>query len=192
MRCYLSVLSHAGTVVEALLLNAGLCLDLQWWGSHPRKPCRIQEKCCVARRLGSAVAADSILPLVAFFSLVTEPAVGSVTGGLWFHTHMLRIMCQVRAVCLIKLISLLSAKECMHLFSTLVFPLHVFIQHELKYYPSVQRLPTECLFAGNGNGLLYCILFMIYIDRFSSALWTAHCHFPAWIQTSIFLSSAIR
>lgn len=73
-----------------------------------------------------------------------------------------------------------------------VFPLHVFIQHGLKCHPSVQRHPTECLFAGNGNGLLYCILFMIYIDRFSSALWTAHCHFPAWIQTSIFLSSAIR
>lgn len=46
-----------------------------------------------------------------FFSLVSEPAVGSVTGGLWFHRHMLRIMCQVRAVCLIKLISLLSAKK---------------------------------------------------------------------------------
>lgn len=196
MRCYLSVLSRVGTVVKAtwtlpsskaLLLNTGLCLDLEWWGSHPRKPCRIQEKCSAARRLGSAVARLFSHPCWGFFfSLVSEPAVGSVTGGLWFHRHMLRIMCQVRAVCLIKLISLLSAKKNVCIFS----PRRFF--HGLKYHPSVQRHPTECLFAGNGNGLLYCILFMIYIDRFSSALWTAHCHFPAWIQTSIFLSSAIR
>lgn len=113
---------------------------------------------------------DSFLTLVALLSLVTEPAVGSVTGGLWFHTHMLRKMCQVRAVCLIKLISLLSAKKMYASSLQAVFPLHVFIQHDLKYHPSVQRHPTESLFAGNGNGLLYCILFMIYIDRFSSAL----------------------
>lgn len=65
LRCYLSLLSRVRTVVEvtltlpsnkALLLNTGLCLDLRWWGSHPREPCRIQEKCVVAQWLaGCAV-----------------------------------------------------------------------------------------------------------------------------------------
>lgn len=79
MRCYLSVLSRVGSVVEvtltlpsskALLLNAGLCLDLQRCGSHPREPCRIQEKCSVARRLGSAAA-----------RLFSHPCCSSLTGN---------------------------------------------------------------------------------------------------------------
>lgn len=108
LRCYLSLLSRVRTVVEvtltlpsnkALLLNTGLCLDLRWWGSHPREPCRIQEKCSthgsVARRLRSGVARLFSHPFFFFFfSLVTDPAVGSVTGGFRFHRHMLWIMCQ--------------------------------------------------------------------------------------------------
>lgn len=50
----------------------------------------------------------------------------------------------------------------------------------------------ECLFAGNGNGLLYCILFMIYIDSlFFCTVKRPLCHFPTWIQISIFQSTAI-
>lgn len=86
-----------------------------------------------------------------------------------------------------------ASEKCMHLFSTLFFPFTCSSNMTRSTIPVWSRQhPTGCQFAGNGNGLLYCILFMIYIDRFSSALWAAHCHFPAWIQTSIFLSSAIR
>lgn len=57
---------------------------------------------------------------------------------------------------------------------------------------SSQRPPLQCPFAGNGNGLLYCILFMIYIDCFPSALSTVQCHLLTKIQTSIFLSSLFQ
>lgn len=80
LRCYLSLLSCVRTVVQvtltlpsnkALLLNTGLCLDLRWWGSHPREPCRIQEKCSthgsVARRLRSGVARLFSHPFWFFF-----------------------------------------------------------------------------------------------------------------------------
>lgn len=57
---------------------------------------------------------------------------------------------------------------------------------------SLQRPPIQWLFASNDNGLLYCILFMITIDHFPSALCTVQCHLPSKIQTSIFLSSLFQ
>lgn len=53
----------------------------------------------------------------------------------------------------------------------------------------LQRPPAPSLVAWNGNGLLYCIMFMMLIDPEPSSLCIVQCHLASQIQTSISLRS---
>lgn len=88
----------------------------------------------------------------------------------------------------------LFALQCFILLNTLVNHYAAVFLHssKLNWSKACPSLPPiECPFAGNGNGLLYCIVFMICIDRLSSALCSVQCHFPTRIQTSIFFWAAL-